>query len=247
ANEFVREAVERKDLELREQLTSLSVAGDLARLQQIVTNLLTNAVQFTPRKGRITVSLLARGDEAVLTVEDTGAGIEPAFLPYVFDQFRQGEGGLARTHGGLGLGLTVVKQLVELHGGTVTVDSRGTGQGATFIVCLPLERVLAEDRAPGDPLLLQDVNVSVVAAEGMETSMLRSILEASGATVSVANGTSTPEAGSHPDVTLTDAGSDSWTLNFSQSNERSQSLAKSTSPSDIVRRIARMLKPSNAR
>jgi two-component system, sensor histidine kinase len=249
ANEFVREAVERKELELREQLTPVSVAGDLARLQQIVTNLLTNAVQFTPRKGRITVSLSARGDEAVLTVEDTGAGIEPAFLPYVFDQFRQGEGGLARTHGGLGLGLTVVKQLVDLHGGTVTVDSRGTGQGASFTVCLPLEGALAEDRAPGNPLLLQDVNVRVVATEGVETSMLRSILEASGATVSVATGAHTLEAVpvSHPDVTLTDTGADSWTLNFPQSDERSQSLAKSTSPSDIVRRIARMLKPSNAR
>lgn len=249
ANEFVREAVDRKELELREQLTPVSVAGDLARLQQIVTNLLTNAVQFTPRKGRITVSLSARGDEAVLTVEDTGAGIEPAFLPYVFDQFRQGEGGLARTHGGLGLGLTVVKQLVDLHGGTVTVDSRGTGQGATFTVCLPLERALAEDRAAGDPLLLQDVHVRVVAADGVETSMLRSILEASGATVSVANGAHTLEAVpvSHPDVTLTDTGADSWTLNFPQSHGSSQSLAKSTSPSDIVRRIARMLKPSNAR
>jgi anti-sigma regulatory factor (Ser/Thr protein kinase) len=208
ANEFLREAVERKELELREQLTPVSVAGDLARLQQIVTNLLTNAVQFTPCKGRITVSLLAKGDEAVLTVEDTGAGIEPAFLPYVFDQFRQGEGGLARTHGGLGLGLTVVKQLVDLHGGTVTVDSRGTGQGATFTVCLPIERALAEDRAPGDPLLLQDVNVRVIAAEGVETSMLRSILEASGATASIGNGAPTLEAVpvSHADVTVTDNG-----------------------------------------
>jgi signal transduction histidine kinase len=249
AREFVREAVERKELDLREHLTPVAVAGDLARLQQIVTNLLTNAVQFTPRKGRITVSLSPRGDEAVLTVEDTGAGIEPAFLPYVFDQFRQGEGGLARTHGGLGLGLTVVKQLVDLHGGTVTVDSRGTGQGATFTVCLPVERNLAEDRGPGDPLLLQDVNVRIVAAEGVETSLLRSMLEASGATVSVANNDATlePIPVSHPDVTLTDTGADSWTLNFPQLDERSQSVAKSTSPSDVVRRIARMLKPSNAR
>src|SRR5204862_2056697 len=99
ANEFIREAVERKELDLRQQLTPAWVAGDQARLQQIVTNLLTNAVQFTPRKARITVKLFIEGDEAVLAVEDTGAGIEPAFLPHVFDQFRQGEGGLARTHG----------------------------------------------------------------------------------------------------------------------------------------------------
>jgi signal transduction histidine kinase len=162
-------------------VTPVWVAGDLARLQQIVTNLLTNAVQFTPRKGRITVTLSTRGEEAVLSVEDTGAGIEPAFLPYVFDQFRQGEGGLARTHGGLGLGLTVVKQLVDLHGGMVTVDSRGTGHGATFTVSLPVERALPEDRGFGNPVLLQDVNVRVVAVDGVEASALRSALEASGA------------------------------------------------------------------
>jgi hypothetical protein len=109
--------------------------------------------------------------------------------------------------------------------------------------------LLAEDRVSGDPLLLQHVNVLVVAAEGVETSMLRSILEASGATVSVTNGKPNLEAVpvSHADVTFTDAGADSWMLNFSQSDERSQLLPKSTSPSDIVRRIARLLKPSNAR
>jgi two-component sensor histidine kinase len=249
ANEFVREAVARKELELRQQLTPVWVAGDLARLQQIVTNLLTNAVQFTPRKGRITVTLTAGEDEAVLTVEDTGAGIEPAFLPYVFDQFRQGEGGLARTHGGLGLGLTVVKQLVDLHGGTVTVDSRGSGQGATFTVSLPLEHTLPEDRGLGDPLLLQHVNVRVTAPESVEASTLRSILEASGATVADVNGGQTPEAVpvSRPDVTLTDTGTDAWMVGFPQLDERQQTLAKLTRPSDIVRRIARMLKTSNAR
>ena len=248
ANEFIREAVARKELEFRQQLTSVWVAGDLARLQQIVTNLLTNAVQFTPRKGRITVTLSAREHEAVLIVEDTGAGIDPAFLPYVFDQFRQGEGGLARTHGGLGLGLTVVKQLVDLHGGTVTVDSRGSGQGATFTVCLPAERALPEDRGPGEALLLQDVSVRVVAAEDVETTTLRSLLEASGATVTVANGAPRlePVPVSRPDVTLTDAGAEAWTLGFPQLDEPSQSLPKSIRPSDIVRSIARVLKPSTA-
>jgi signal transduction histidine kinase len=249
ANEFIREAVERKELDLRQHLTPVWVAGDQARLQQIVTNLLTNAVQFTARKGRISVKLAAERDQAVLTVEDTGAGIEPAFLPYVFDQFRQGEGGLARTHGGLGLGLTVVKQLVDLHSGTVAVDSRGSGHGATFTVRLPLEKTLPDDRSPTEPLLLQDVTIRLVAAEEADASTLRSVLEASGASVTVAANTTVAESPSapHADITLTDTGGDVWTLQFAQSTEPSQSLAKSVTASDVVRRIARMLKPSNAR
>src|SRR5262249_27817419 len=104
AMEFIKESVEGRDLELRPKLTSVWVAGDQARLQQIVSNLLTNAVQFTPKGGRITIELAVEGDEAVVRVQDTGTGIDAAFLPYVFDQFRQGEGGLARKHSGLGLG-----------------------------------------------------------------------------------------------------------------------------------------------
>lgn len=249
ANEFIREAIQQKEIELRHQLTPVWVAGDQARLQQIVTNLLTNAVQFTPRRGQITVRLVAERDDAVLTVEDTGAGIEPAFLPYVFDQFRQGEGGLARTHGGLGLGLTVVKQLVDLHGGTVAVDSLGSGRGATFTVRLPREKTLSDDRTAGDPLLLQDVSVRLLAPEEADTSTLRSLLEASGATVTIAaNGSSVETAGgSRVSVTLIDDGHDTLTVEFPQSGDPSQSLAKFSSPSEVVRRIARMLNPSNAR
>src|SRR6185503_14598377 len=92
ALEGIRETIDGKKLKLEQHLTSVVVAGDHARLQQIVTNLLTNAVQFTPVGGRITVALSIDGDDAVMSVEDTGAGIDPAFLPFVFDQFRQGEG-----------------------------------------------------------------------------------------------------------------------------------------------------------
>jgi signal transduction histidine kinase len=120
--------------------TECPVHADRARLQQIVTNLLTNAMQFTPQNGHIDVTLRADAAAVVLTVRDTGAGIEPEFLPHVFDQFSQGEGGLSRKHGGLGLGLAVVKQLVELHGGQVEATSDGAGRGATFTLTLPAPR-----------------------------------------------------------------------------------------------------------
>ena len=97
-------------------------------------------VFLSPGNGRISVTLAADGDAAVLSVQDTGAGIEAAFLPHVFDQFRQGEGGLSRKHGGLGLGLAVVKQLIELHDGTVDVGSPGAAHGTTFTVRLPAIR-----------------------------------------------------------------------------------------------------------
>jgi signal transduction histidine kinase len=250
ADEFIREAVDRKNIELRHHVSPVWVAGDQARLQQIVTNLLTNAVQFTPRHGRVVITLGADGDHAVLSVQDSGVGIDQALLPFVFDQFKQGDGRLTRTHGGLGLGLTVVKQLVDLHGGNVTVDSRGHGHGATFTVRIPRETLLVPDRPPGDSLLLQATHVRLVANDGADVSPLRTILEASGATVTLA--TDAPEsepataAGSAPDVTLIDTGADAWSMHFAQAHERSQSVSKSSRPSDVVRRIARMLNPSNA-
>jgi histidine kinase/DNA gyrase B/HSP90-like ATPase len=103
-----------------------------------------------------------------LTVQDTGAGIEPAFLPYVFDQFRHGEGGLSRKHGGLGLGLSVVKQLVDLHDGNVTVASEGAGHGTTFTVRLPREEALVRESRGGHPLLLQGVSIRVVTTRGAD-------------------------------------------------------------------------------
>ena len=114
------------------------VLGDAVRLQQVVWNLLANAVRFTPAGGRVEVSLGRRGDRAVLTVADSGRGITAELLPHVFDRFRQGESGTTRSHGGLGLGLSIARQLVELHGGTIEAASPGTGSGAAFTVSLPL-------------------------------------------------------------------------------------------------------------
>src|SRR4029079_16227891 len=130
------------------------------------------------------ITLAADGDNAVLKVVDTGAGIEPAFLPHVFDQFRQGDGGLSRSHGGLGLGLTVVKQLVDLHSGTVHVSSEGSGHGATFTVRLPRENVVPDDGITSKHLLLHDAVVRLIAPNEAETATLRGALEASGAMVS---------------------------------------------------------------
>ena len=116
-----------------------NVWGDSTRLQQIVWNLLTNAVKFTPRKGQITVQLSAEtSNMARITVSDTGVGIEPEFLPHVFDRFRQADSTTTRSHSGLGLGLAIVRHLVELHGGTVEATSPGAELGSTFTVRLPL-------------------------------------------------------------------------------------------------------------
>src|SRR6266511_2336666 len=113
------------------------VLGDPTRLQQIVWNLLTNAVKFTPEGGRVELRMEGDADNVRITVSDTGKGIEPGFLPFIFDHFRQADSSTARRHGGLGLGLSLVKHLVELHGGTITAESEGQGRGAAFTVTLP--------------------------------------------------------------------------------------------------------------
>jgi signal transduction histidine kinase len=119
------------------EVTSL-VRGDFARLQQVVCNLLSNAVKFTPPGGRIDVELAMIGDQVQISVADTGQGIKPEFLPHVFERFRQEDGSISRRHGGLGLGLAIVRHLVDLHCGTVEAKSEGEGRGARFIVRLPV-------------------------------------------------------------------------------------------------------------
>ena len=138
--ESLRPAAEAKGIEVRRALDESAslVAGDAERLQQVVWNLLSNAVKFTPEGGRVEVRLERAGSQAELSVADTGEGIKAEFLPYVFDRFRQADQTTTRTHGGLGLGLAIVRHLVELHGGTVAVESAGEGKGATFRVRLPL-------------------------------------------------------------------------------------------------------------
>jgi PAS domain S-box-containing protein len=140
ALDTVRPAIEARDLHISIDLRSeaRAIIGDANRLQQVVWNLLSNAVKFTPPGGAIWVRLERQGREALITVGDSGQGISAEFLPYVFDRFRQADSASTRMHGGLGLGLAIVRHLVELHGGAVQAASDGEGQGATFTVRLPL-------------------------------------------------------------------------------------------------------------
>jgi len=169
------------------------VLGDPERLQQIVSNLLSNAVKFTPNRGSIGVRLEREGTGARITVEDAGSGIAPEFLPHVFDRFRQAESTTMRSHGGLGLGLAIVRHLVEVHGGTVRAESPGEGQGATFTVTLPLvnagPRAVTDERAESPwngssaPVALDGVRVLVVDDDPDARELLVTVLHESGAEV----------------------------------------------------------------
>jgi PAS domain S-box-containing protein len=176
------------------------VSGDPSRLQQVVWNLLTNAVKFTPKHGRVQVRLERVNSHIEIVVSDTGIGIPPDFLPYVFERFRQAESGTTRKTGGLGLGLAIVRHIVEMHGGTVDAASAGEGQGATFRVRLPLmivhpepvdirrEHPRTERRAAltglGD---LSGIHVFAIDDEEDALNLLRVVLEAAGAVVTTLN------------------------------------------------------------
>jgi PAS domain S-box-containing protein len=140
AIEALRPAAEAKDVRIQKLMDTgvATVAGDPARLQQVVWNLLSNAIKFTPKGGRVQVRLERVNSRIEITISDTGGGIKAEFLPHVFERFRQADQKTTRQHGGLGLGLAIVRHLVELHGGTVEADSPGEGQGATFVVKLPV-------------------------------------------------------------------------------------------------------------
>ncbi len=196
AIETVRPAVEAKGLTLAPLLGTKigAVRGDSARLQQIVSNLLSNAVKFTPSGGRIDVILDSRDGFAELTVSDSGQGIKPEFLPLVFEVFRQEDGSISRRHAGLGLGLAIVRHLVELHGGAVAAYSDGEGKGARFVVRLPLSAA-TEPAQPSDPLSapaassrLTGARLLVVDDEPTARDLIASILRGYGAEVSVAEG-----------------------------------------------------------
>jgi signal transduction histidine kinase len=160
AIEAVLPAAEAKDIRVQKVLDNgvSSISGDPARLQQVVWNLLSNAIKFTPRGGRVHVRLERINSHIEIAVSDTGDGIKKEFLPFVFDRFRQADGTTARRYGGLGLGLAIVRHLVELHGGTVQADSPGEGEGAVFTVKLPLL-----------PIYHRETNVERVHSTGRDT------------------------------------------------------------------------------
>jgi PAS domain S-box-containing protein len=147
ALDTVRPAADAKSIRLQSVLDPAAgpVSGDSDRLQQIIWNLLTNAVKFTPKGGRVQICLERINSHVEITVADTGQGISAEFLPYVFDRFRQADGSITRSYNGLGLGLAIVRHLVELHGGTVHAESPGKGLGARFTVKLPLMAVTTKD------------------------------------------------------------------------------------------------------
>ncbi len=196
AIDAVRQSAVAKDIRIHPLLDSSIglVRGDPNRLQQVLWNLLSNAVKFTPQGGRVQVVLERVNSHVEIVVEDTGIGIRSDFLPYVFDRFRQADPTTTRRYGGLGLGLSIVKNLVELHGGSVRVKSPGEGQGSTFIVMLPVSHVRSEDVAriqrPSvmeDPLeaielpRLDGVSVLIVDDEPDGRGLIARILEGRGA------------------------------------------------------------------
>jgi signal transduction histidine kinase len=181
-----RDLVFERDLDM----TDAGVHGDADRLHQVVSNLLSNAVKFTPDGGKISTRVKRDGDQVVVTVSDTGVGVLPDFLPKVFERFRQADASLARSRGGLGVGLAIVKHIVELHGGAVAVASDGKDHGTTFTVRLPaIEAVRAASPETGKAApreashALDGVAVLVVEDDSDARNLLRFTLEQSGARV----------------------------------------------------------------
>jgi PAS domain S-box-containing protein len=213
----MRPTADAKGVALEYETTAESdeVSGDADRLQQIVWNLLSNAIKFTPRDGLVIVRLEQHGHDLTLTVRDTGQGISAEFIPHVFERFSQAESGSTRTHGGLGLGLAIVRHLVELHAGTVEATSAGRGQGATFSVRLPLvdSKTKTEDENRNQtttrPMKLAGVSILVVDDEFDSREVLAEILRQYGAQTRTAGSAS--EALSEidratPQVLLSDIG-----------------------------------------
>ncbi len=218
AIETVRPQASGKDITIECMLDGCasSVFGDASRLQQVVWNLLTNAVKFTASGGRVEVSLEANGSDALIQIKDTGIGIKADFLPHIFDRFRQADASTTRTYGGLGLGLAIVRHLVEMHEGTVQAHSPGLGLGATFSVQLPLMNI--SDVSGGTKLItanddnqvsLKGLQVLVVDDEDDACELVSFILQQDGALVtevgSVAQVWSVLEQGM-PHILISDLG-----------------------------------------
>ncbi|MGC4031740.1 MAG: ATP-binding protein [Tepidisphaeraceae bacterium] len=226
ALDAVRPAADAKEIVIQPVLDpqAAAVTGDPARLQQIIWNLLINAIKFTPKGGRVQIFLERVNSQIEVTVTDSGEGIKPEFLPYVFERFRQADPSTTRRHGGLGLGLAIVRHLVELHGGRVSVKSEGLGRGASFIVALPL-RPLRLQNEPGMPRIhpetgfvagpdgdipsLAGLKVLVVDDEADSREIIRIILTEHGAKVITAGSVSQAMQllrDESPDVVCSDIG-----------------------------------------
>ena len=164
AIDAVRPAADAKHVRIETVLDPWAgiVSGDPDRLQQVLWNLLSNAIKFTPKDGSVQIRLERVNSHIEITVSDTGQGIAPEFLPFVFDRFRQADSTLTRAHGGLGLGLAIVRHLVEMHGGTVRAESEGENRGATFTVTLPLRAIHHQEQEAPEP---QHLEASVMTAD----------------------------------------------------------------------------------
>ena len=190
AVDVIMPSADAKQIQVRTQLDPKTplIVGDQDRLQQVIVNLLSNAVKFTDIGGSIDVVLQMSGSEASLVVKDSGRGIDPAFLPHVFERFRQGDASSTRRHGGLGLGLALARDLVELHGGTVSAESPGDGQGATFTVRLPTMPTAHVDgngtrAATPPPRALATIRVLLIEDEPDSRDLARAALMRFGADV----------------------------------------------------------------
>ena len=198
AIDSIRPAADAKSIRLQTMFDPAAgpISGDADRLQQIVWNLLTNAVKFTPKGGRIQVKLQRIDSHVEIVVSDSGVGINKEFLPYVFDRFRQADASTTRIHGGLGLGLSIVHQLVDLHGGSVSVQSEGEGKGATFTITLPFVGVISSQEAEAEQLpqleekfsfdslpSLEGLKVLVVDDEADTRELIREVLQECGSEV----------------------------------------------------------------
>ena len=199
AVESVRLSASAKHITLVESIdrSGVVVSGDAARLQQVVWNFLSNAVKYTPSGGRIEIVLEHAGGLARVRVTDSGEGIDPAFLPSVFERFRQADSSITRKHGGLGLGLAIVRHLVEAHGGRAWAESRGIGQGATFVAELPLAAIHEQAQSPESSerrhgthrrATLNGLRILVVDDDEDARALLHAALSAAGAAVTTASG-----------------------------------------------------------
>ena len=225
AIDSIRPAADAKAIRLQALLDPAAgpISGDADRLQQIVWNLLTNAVKFTPKSGRIHVRVQRINSHVEIVVSDSGVGISKEFLPYVFDRFRQADASSTRIHGGLGLGLSIVRQLVDLHGGSVSVQSEGQGKGATFTITLPFVAVISNQKedesvhpTQSEEILsfeglpsLQGLKVLVVDDEADTRELLGEVLKECGSEVIVARSAAEALAALEqhkPDILISDLG-----------------------------------------